>query len=218
MTLPLVSCIMPTYNRHNYMLRSIKYFLNQDYPNKELIIIDDTPLDLKLNNIAGIKYIHYDKKYNVGKKRNIAIQNAKGSIIMFWDDDDIYTSDRINIQVADIIKKKCDITVFNNIYYHMNNKMYITDSKTHKDIWYNGYACGTLTFRKSITKQCKFKNINLGEDVTFLKCVLLKGFKLCSLKNNFKFIYTKHNNNTFVFDAKFKQITMPKMIDKLHSI
>ena len=215
-TLPLVSCIMPTYNRHNYMLRSIKYFLNQDYPNKELIIVDDTSIDLKINNFEkSIKYLHYNKKYNVGKKRNIAIQNAKGSIIMFWDDDDIYANDRINVQVSDIISKKCDITVFNNIYYHINNKLYITDKKTHENIWYNGYACGTLTFRKSITNKCKFKNINLAEDVTFLKCALEKGYKLHTLKNNYKFVYTKHSNNTFVFDAKFKQIRMPKKIEKL---
>ena len=119
MTLPLVSCIMPTYNRQTYMFNSIKYFLNQDYPNKELIIVDDSPIDLKLKLNSNIKYLHYSKRYTVGKKRNIAVSNAKGSIIMFWDDDDIYAHDRINVQVADIISKKCDITLFNNIYYFL---------------------------------------------------------------------------------------------------
>ena len=38
---PLVSCIMPTRNRRFFIKQSIKYFLNQDYANKELIIIDD---------------------------------------------------------------------------------------------------------------------------------------------------------------------------------
>ena len=38
---PLVSCIMPTYNRREFVPRAIRYFLRQDYANKELIIIDD---------------------------------------------------------------------------------------------------------------------------------------------------------------------------------
>jgi len=39
--LSLVSCIMPTYNRRAFVPQAIYYFLRQDYPNKELIIVDD---------------------------------------------------------------------------------------------------------------------------------------------------------------------------------
>jgi len=41
MAFPLVSCIMPTYNRRQFVPQAIKYFLRQDYPHKELIILDD---------------------------------------------------------------------------------------------------------------------------------------------------------------------------------
>ena len=40
-TAPMVSCIMPTYNRREFIPNAIRYFLRQDYDNKELIIIDD---------------------------------------------------------------------------------------------------------------------------------------------------------------------------------
>ena len=39
--LPMVTCILPTYNRRHYVSKAIEYFLRQDYPNKQLIIIDD---------------------------------------------------------------------------------------------------------------------------------------------------------------------------------
>ena len=39
--MPLVSCIMPTYNRRPFVPKAIEYFLRQDYPNRELIILDD---------------------------------------------------------------------------------------------------------------------------------------------------------------------------------
>ena len=38
---PLASCIMPTANRRQFVPEAIRYFLAQDYPNKELIVIDD---------------------------------------------------------------------------------------------------------------------------------------------------------------------------------
>jgi len=41
MACPLVSYIMPTYNRRQFVPQAIKYFLRQDYPQKELIILDD---------------------------------------------------------------------------------------------------------------------------------------------------------------------------------
>lgn len=36
----LVSCIMPTYNRRAPVPRAIRYFLRQDYPKRELILLD----------------------------------------------------------------------------------------------------------------------------------------------------------------------------------
>jgi len=38
---PKISCIMPTYNRREFIPQALKYFERQDYPNKELIIVDD---------------------------------------------------------------------------------------------------------------------------------------------------------------------------------
>jgi glycosyltransferase involved in cell wall biosynthesis len=38
---PLVFCTMPTFDRRNFLPRAITYFKRQDYPNKQLIIVDD---------------------------------------------------------------------------------------------------------------------------------------------------------------------------------
>jgi len=38
---PLVSCIMPTANREKFIPLAVKYFQRQDYPNKELVVLDD---------------------------------------------------------------------------------------------------------------------------------------------------------------------------------
>ena len=40
---PLVSCVMPTFDRRSFVPQAVRYFLRQDYPAKELIIVDDGP-------------------------------------------------------------------------------------------------------------------------------------------------------------------------------
>jgi len=39
---PLISCIMPTRDRRAFALQAVRYFLRQDYPQVELIIVDDS--------------------------------------------------------------------------------------------------------------------------------------------------------------------------------
>ncbi len=99
--LPLVSCIMPTYNRRKFIPHAIEYFLRQDYSNKELIIIDDgsdivedlVPAD------TSIRYFKLSKKLTLGAKLNMACTYAKGDVIANWDDDDWYASSRLQYQV-----------------------------------------------------------------------------------------------------------------------
>src|SRR5262249_23901876 len=93
----LVSCIMPTADRRKFVPKAISYFQAQDYPNKELIIIDDgaeSAVDLVPNDPL-IRYIRLYAKKTVGAKRNMACEEARGEIIAHWDDDDWMASWRL---------------------------------------------------------------------------------------------------------------------------
>src|SRR5574341_1894161 len=94
---PLVSCIMPTYNRYRFVPQAIRYFLEQDYPHKELIIIDDSPVKASIDIPDGeaIRYFHQLGRRSLGEKRNYAITHCRGEIIMHWDDDDWMARGRI---------------------------------------------------------------------------------------------------------------------------
>ena len=87
---PLVSCIMPTYNRRRFLPLSIRYFQRQDYENKELIIIDDGSDDIS-DLVPEDERIHYhrlNQKKTLGAKLNMACELSRGSLIANWDDDD----------------------------------------------------------------------------------------------------------------------------------
>jgi len=65
---------------------AIQNFLQQDYPNRELVILDDgqdsiadlTPAD------ARVKYIRTTQRQTVGAKRNQCVQASQGNLIMHW--------------------------------------------------------------------------------------------------------------------------------------
>lgn len=107
MSLPLVSCIMPTKNRREFVPKAIEYFLRQTYPNKELVIVDDVGADdiqdllpQTLPRGASTFYLRVHDPLTLGAKRNRCVQAAKGDLIAHWDDDDWYGPGRLANQVA----------------------------------------------------------------------------------------------------------------------
>ena len=77
---PLVSCIMPTRNRRALVGQAIAYFLRQDYPRKELIVVDDGDdciVDLMPPD-PRVQYLRLERRTSVGAKRNLACAGARG--------------------------------------------------------------------------------------------------------------------------------------------
>lgn len=90
----LISVIIPTYNRENYIGISIKSVLAQTYSNLELFVVDDGSTDktedvVKSFNDSRIRYIKI-KNSERAVARNVGIKNATGNYITFLDSDDIY--------------------------------------------------------------------------------------------------------------------------------
>jgi len=91
---PLVSCIMPTHDRRPFVGRAIEHFLRQDYPHRELIIVDDgadAVRDLVPDlgsETPRIRYLRLESRRTLGAKRNLAGREAQGEVIVHWDDDD----------------------------------------------------------------------------------------------------------------------------------
>jgi glycosyltransferase involved in cell wall biosynthesis len=89
----MVSAIMPTYNRVNFLEQRIKELYNQTYPNWELIVVNDGSTD---NTLEVLNKYSYDKRIkvitiehsgNVTIPRNIGILNSSGEFISHTDDD-----------------------------------------------------------------------------------------------------------------------------------
>lgn len=102
--LPLVSCIMPTKNRREFVPKAVEYFLRQTYPNKLLMVGDDDgdmPTDLDLFAGRPVCGVTIRQGLTLGAKRNAMISLCSNrGLIAHWDDDDWYGPERLADQVA----------------------------------------------------------------------------------------------------------------------
>ena len=97
---------MPTFNRRSYLPQAIRCFLRQDYPNLELIVVDDgsDPVRDCVPEDERIRYVRLDGKLKIGAKRNLACGLARGEFIVHWDDDDWYPPHRVSAQVGALVR------------------------------------------------------------------------------------------------------------------
>jgi len=100
---PLVSVIIPTYNRASILNETIRGVLQQTYRELEIIVVDDGSTDNTNQLIEKIddKRIFYLYKENRGlaSARNAGIKKAKGEYIAFLDSDDIWLPAKIEKQM-----------------------------------------------------------------------------------------------------------------------
>jgi glycosyltransferase involved in cell wall biosynthesis len=101
---PVVSIIMPTYNRAEFISAAISSVLRQTYESFELIVIDDGSTDETAQVIRSFtdQRVLFVRQANHGRSaaRNRALGMARGRYIAFLDSDDEYLPDKLSLQVA----------------------------------------------------------------------------------------------------------------------
>lgn len=92
---PLVSVIVPTYNRPDWLGETLKSILAQTYREFEIIVVNDAGSDVShliepLNADGRIRLVTHDKNRGLAGARNTGVRNARGQYIAYLDDDDIF--------------------------------------------------------------------------------------------------------------------------------
>ena len=196
---PFVSVCTPTFNRRPFIPIMFQCFLNQDYPKDrmEWIIVDDgsDPIQdlIDKSNISQIKYFRQDKKMSLGEKRNFMHSKAKGTIIVYMDDDDYYPPERVSHAVDTLANNKDALCVGSSeiyIYFKHIQKMYQSGPYGP-----NHATAGTFAFRTELLKHTSYENhAALAEEKHFLKHYTIPFAQLDPLKTILVF---SHEHNTF---------------------
>jgi hypothetical protein len=166
---PLVSCIMPTYNRRPFVAQAIRYFLRQDYPKRQLIIVDDGTDSIQdlVPDDEQIRYIRLNTRRTTGAKRNIACQAADGEIILHWDDDDWMADWRVSYQIAGFLQETAEINgLANPLYYDLASRQaWQYRHPASQRPWLSG---GTLCYAKSFWLAHPFPDTPRGAETRFI--------------------------------------------------
>lgn len=171
---PLVSVIIPTYNKAQYLKKAVESVLNQTYKKIEVIVIDDGSTDNTAEIVKSFNdpRIIYFWKENKGPAvaRNTGIKKAKGKYIVFLDSDDLWLKEKLETQI-DFMEKNSEIGLLGTGCYEMTDKGKVIGKKIfptsneilQKDlIKYNPFIQSSIMTRKEI-----FDKVGLWYDEKF---------------------------------------------------
>lgn len=100
---PLISVIIPIFNREKYIEECIRSTLAQTYPNIEIICIDDASTDASVELLKQflprITIITQKENQGSGYTRNVGIDAAQGEFLAFLDSDDLWEKDKLEKQL-----------------------------------------------------------------------------------------------------------------------
>lgn len=101
---PLVSVVIPTFNRGKYIADTIKSVIDQMYRNFEIVIIDDCSTDNTkevINSLCcqNVRYFCLERNSGAQVARNRGIKEAKGEWIAFLDSDDLWDATKLMKQM-----------------------------------------------------------------------------------------------------------------------
>ena len=200
---PAVSCLMPTYNRRSFVARAIHYFQQQDYPERELLILDDGEdrvEDLVPAGDPSIRYLRLDERATIGCKRQIACEHADGEIMVQWDDDDWFGPTRVSRQVAPLATGTADISGI--------LKGYLLDLTTfrffgggpplHEGQLRAWIVAGTLAVTRHAWRSSGgYPDCSIGEEVALLRQVIERGGRVASIVNDGMYMTVRHSANSW---------------------
>ena len=125
--LPLVSAVIPTYNRASLVVRAINSVLAQTLQDIEIIVVDDASSDdtesvVKSLTDSRIKYIRHPTNRNGSAARNTGIKAATGQYVALLDSDDRWLPNHLATKINYLQTNSCQ-GVFGSYYIYYSDEL-----------------------------------------------------------------------------------------------
>jgi glycosyltransferase involved in cell wall biosynthesis len=200
---PLISCIMPTGGRPAFVQRAVRYFQQQCYANRELIIVDDEDGTAgQILEDKAIRHVRVPSGRTIGWKRNHACDLARGMFIAHWDDDDWYGPERLTAQVAPLLSGRAQITgLRTRVFFDLTAwRFWSCSDDLHGKLFAGDVHGGTLAFCRQVWERlARYPDRSIAEDADFLRMALRRGARLEQLDAPGLFMYLRHDRNAWTF-------------------
>jgi mannosyltransferase OCH1-like enzyme len=190
--LPQISCLMVTKNHPKLAKRSIFCFLQQTYPHKELVIIDDGESNELAEFVQQLHHpqITYDqlsaRSQTLDELRNMAIAKATGTYLCQWADDHLSDPLRLELQMAVIQTSRADGCLLDRIYLWWPQQQRL--AKSLRQMWGS-----TLLCRQDIFPD--YPLVSQREDPEVIQ-FLIQNHRMATLDLPKLYVNSCHQNNT----------------------
>jgi len=149
--------VIPVYNGERYLASALQSVFGQDYHPFEVIVVDDGSVDGSADIARSYKEIQYMHQRNqgVGVARNVGIAAARGQFIAFLDQDDLWATNKLSVQVEYLLQRP-------EVGYVLAGQRLFLEPGTSRPPWlkrelllkdHTGFVPGTLVVRKTIFEQ-----------------------------------------------------------------
>jgi glycosyltransferase involved in cell wall biosynthesis len=212
---PFVSILTPTYNRRFFIPQFLKIVRNQVYNGPiEILVADDgtDPIYDLIKNDSAFRYIRFDEKKPLGYKRNLLASQAKGEILIHFDDDDYYPPSRVSHAVESLMKSEKLIAGSSlcHIYDTSLKKIFVSGP-----FGQNHATAGTFAYKKEYIKNNKFNDEAIAqEEPSFTGNFSNNLIQLDALKT---ILIIKHAKNTWDKQHTRKKLSAYKLRDFIQS-
>ncbi|MGK0365972.1 MAG: glycosyltransferase involved in cell wall biosynthesis [Saprospiraceae bacterium] len=228
----IVSVILPTYNRADFLREAIESILNQTFTDFELIVINDGSTDgtdAMINSLTDerIQYISYQKNKGVSFARNQGLDAARGKYIAFMDSDDISQPERFMEQVR-VLNADGNLAICgSNIRFfgQMNSDYNYTESPLlfrMKAVFQTPFHFPACMIRKAFLEKenIRFRpEIRSSDDYYFLMNIVAKGKAFVIQKQLYLYrwhgasISLKNKNEQSANELKISHLAFQKILN-----
>lgn len=165
----LISVIIPNFNRQHLIQRAIESINQQNYPNVEIIVVDDKSTDQSVSIIRDLQkqqdnlsLFVVEENSGANACRNIGVEKARGEYLAFLDSDDYFLPTKLEKQVR-ILQDRPEVgfvvTGFGAKVVHTLSEGIIPLKETIKQNNLGGFS--TLMVRKELFQQVGGLDSNL---------------------------------------------------------
>ena len=234
---PLVSVVVPTFGRERLHPALLAMFRAQTWAPLELLVDDDSPAPSAcFAHVADprVRYMHRAERASIGVKRNRLASEARGEVIVAFDDDDYYAPHYVETMLAALEESGAAMIKLSGWYAWSvpERSLFYWDTAVQEATHYkvgggpmslapsarfaadamqknlDGYGFSNVTRREAFAKVA-FPDQNFGEDHVFVASVRRAGYRIATIPDEACIaVHLIHGRNTSVI---FPQYRLPPL-------
>jgi glycosyltransferase involved in cell wall biosynthesis len=234
---PLVSVVVPTFGRERLHPALLAMFRAQTWAPLELVVDDDSPApsaSFARIDDSRVRYMHHAERASIGVKRNRLVSEARGEVIVAFDDDDYYAPHYVETMLAALEESGAAMIKLSGWYAWSvpERSLFYWDTVVQESMHYkvgagpmslapsariaadamqknlDGYGFSYVIRREAFAKVA-FPDQNFGEDHVFVASLRRAGQRIATIPDKTRIaVHLMHGRNTSVI---FPQYRLPPL-------